>query len=105
MRSVAVSVPDSGRLEECMNVETKSIAPMPEMISAQLNGHALEREFYQSEAIYRRDLERVFMRHWLCAGHVGSVPNPGDYFLVDIDVESVIVVRGQDHELRALVNV
>ena len=35
----------------------------------------------------------------------GSVPSPGDYFLVEIDVESVIVVRGQDNELRALVNV
>src|SRR5690349_17757916 len=88
-----------------MNVEAKPTASLPQMIIDQVSGRALDQEFYQSEAIYRRDLERIFMRHWLCAGHVGSVPSPGDYFVVEIDVESIIIVRGQDGELRALVNV
>jgi Rieske 2Fe-2S family protein len=88
-----------------MNVETKPLANLPQMISAQVSGRALDQEFYQSEAIYRRDLERVFMHHWLCAGHIGSAPNPGDYFVVEIDRESIIIVRGQDGELRALANV
>ena len=88
-----------------MNVEAKPIASLPQMISAQVPGRSLDQRFYADEAIYRRDLDRIFLRHWLCAGHVGSVPNPGDYILVDLDVESIIVARGHDGELRALANV
>ena len=45
------------------------------------------------------------MRHWLCAGHSSSAPNPGDYFTYEIADESIIIMRGQDGALRALVNV
>ena len=45
------------------------------------------------------------MRHWICVGHESSIRSPGDYFLFEMDRESVIVVRGQDNVVRALINV
>ncbi len=68
-------------------------------------GRALHQAFYSDPAIFQRDVERMLMRHWLCAGHESSAPNPGDYFLIELASESVIIVRGEDGRLRALVNV
>ena len=75
------------------------------LIARQTPGYALEREFYTDPAIFERDLTRVLLRHWFCAGHVSSVPNPGDFLVVDLGQESVIVVRNPDGDIRALVNV
>ena len=75
-------------------------------ITRQPNGRGLDRTFYLDPEIFERDLERIFRRHWLCAGHASSAPNPGDYFLLEVGGRvSVIIVRGRDGELRALLNV
>lgn len=71
----------------------------------QRRGHGLERTFYTSPAIHQRDVESVFLRHWLVAGHVSSVPRAGDYFLFETAGESIIVVRARSGEINALVNV
>ncbi len=78
---------------------------IPVLVASQPRGCSLAQPFYRSDEVFRRDIERVFMRRWLCAGHESSAPNPGDYFLFEIAEESVIVVRGEDGALRALANV
>ena len=75
------------------------------LIAAQPAGKSLEQGFYSDPAIFRRDVDRVLLRHWLCAGHAGSLPKAGDFQLVEYASESAIIVRGEDGELRALVNV
>jgi Rieske 2Fe-2S family protein len=68
-------------------------------------GHALTRDFYTDPSIFERDLERMLLRHWFCAGHVSSIPRPGDYLLVELGAESVIIVRTVGGDVRALLNV
>jgi phenylpropionate dioxygenase-like ring-hydroxylating dioxygenase large terminal subunit len=68
-------------------------------------GHALARDFYTDPAIFERDMQRMLLRHWFCVGHVSSIPRAGDYLVVDLGSESVIVVRTADGEVRALLNV
>ena len=68
-------------------------------------GHALARNFYTDPAIFERDMERMLLRHWFCAGHVSGIPRPGDYLVVDLGSESVIIVRTAQSEVRALLNV
>src|SRR5260370_30381496 len=68
-------------------------------------GHALARDFYTDPAVFERDMERMWLRHWLCAGHVSSIPRTGDYLVVDLGPESVIIVRNSAGEVRALLNV
>ena len=75
------------------------------LIRRQVPGHALAREFYTDPAIFRRDLDRMLMRHWFCAGHVSSVARPGDYLIVELGSESLIIVRTRDGEIKALLNV
>jgi phenylpropionate dioxygenase-like ring-hydroxylating dioxygenase large terminal subunit len=68
-------------------------------------GHALARAFYTDPAIFERDMQRMLLRHWFCVGHVSSIPRAGDYLLVDLGSESVIIVRTAAGEIRALLNV
>jgi Rieske 2Fe-2S family protein len=75
------------------------------LLSQQPSGRSLTRTFYADIEIFQRDLDRVLLRHWLCAGHESRVPNPGDFFVVEMAAESVVIVRGQDWQLRAFANV
>ena len=68
-------------------------------------GHCLPRAFYTDPQIFERDLERMLLRHWFCAGHASSLPAPGDFFLVDLGPESVILCRDRDGAIHALLNV
>ncbi len=75
------------------------------LIESQQERHSLAREFYTDPDIYERDIERIFLRSWLYAGHQSEIPDPGDWFLYDLAGESVIIARGLDGQIRALLNV
>jgi len=68
-------------------------------------GNALDRLFYTSQAVYERDLEKVWSEIWLWAGHTSQLPNKGDFFLFEFGSESIIIVRDGNHEIRAHLNV
>jgi Rieske 2Fe-2S family protein len=68
-------------------------------------GHALARGFYTDPSIFERDMERILLRHWFCTGHISSIPRTGDYLVIDLGSESVIIVRTAAGEVRALLNV
>lgn len=59
-------------------------------------------------AFFEREREKIFRKMWVnMILREEDLPNPGDYFVRDIEVldASVIVVRGDDGKLRALHNV
>ena len=68
-------------------------------------GWSLPREFYFDEEIYQRDLETVWRRGWLFAGHACEIPKSGDYFTMAIHTDSIIVIRSGDGVVRAFHNV
>jgi Rieske 2Fe-2S family protein len=76
-----------------------------QLIDRQRERHSLTREFYSDPAIYERDVERIFLRSWQYAGHQSEIPHPGDWFLFDFAGESVIVARGADGAINAMLNV
>jgi phenylpropionate dioxygenase-like ring-hydroxylating dioxygenase large terminal subunit len=80
-------------------------AALAARIHSRQSGHALARDFYTDPAIFEHDMERMLLRHWFCAGHVSSIPRAGDYLVVDLGSESVIIVRNSAGEVRALLNV
>ncbi|HEX6834064.1 MAG TPA: aromatic ring-hydroxylating dioxygenase subunit alpha [Rudaea sp.] len=64
----------------------------------------LARDYFVSPDIWRAEHERIFFRNWLLAGHVSQLAQPGDYFLFELERESVIVLRDQAGEIRAFHN-
>ncbi|HVE14501.1 MAG TPA: aromatic ring-hydroxylating dioxygenase subunit alpha [Elusimicrobiota bacterium] len=65
----------------------------------------IEPEYFHSPEIYRAELDKVFCGRWLLACREEEVAKPGDYHLVPVGDESIILVRGKDGELRAHFNV
>ncbi len=57
-------------------------------------------------AVFDAEREAVFRRCWLNVGRVELIPEPGEYFVRDIEMchTSVLVVRGRDNVIRAFHN-
>ena len=47
----------------------------------------------------------MLLRHWFCVGHLSSIAESGDFLVVELGSESVIIVRTPSGEVRALLNV
>ncbi len=75
------------------------------LVAAQTPGTGLARAFYADPAVYAHDMARIFLRHWLCVGHASALPAPGDFEVTDYGDESVIIARGHDGVIRAMLNV
>jgi len=69
------------------------------------HGFAMENYFYRSHVTYARELDRIFYKSWLYAGHVSQVANVGDYFLYEIGEDSIIVGRAAHGEIHAFMNI
>ena len=54
---------------------------------------------------FRAERGRFFGAMWVCAGRADQIPERGDFVLREIDGESLILVRGDGGEVRALFNV
>jgi len=74
-------------------------------LAAYRPGWSLPRPFYRDAAIYRADIEQIWRRGWLFAGHSCELRNPGDWLTLQVDTDSIIVIRGEDGAVRALHNV
>jgi len=59
---------------------------------------------YTSPEFAQLELEKVFAKAWLVACSVDHVAEPGDYFEYRAGPYSMLVVRGDDGELRAFQN-
>jgi Rieske 2Fe-2S family protein len=82
--------------------EKRSIA---ELVALRKPGYSLPGDFYSRELVYRAELERIWRRGWLFAGHSCEIRNPGDYITISVDNDSLIVIRGDDGRVNALWNV
>lgn len=63
---------------------------------------SLPREAYISAELYDLEIREIFEKSWLCVGRDEYVPNPGDYYTIDVMGEPIIIVRGTDGKVRAL---
>ena len=68
-------------------------------------GFAMDSYFYRSQRVWQRELDEILFKSWLYAGHVSQIANAGDYFLFDLAEDSIVVVRGVDGEIHALMNI
>ena len=65
----------------------------------------LPRRYYASADVFEAEIEKIFLRRWLCVGRADQITKPGAYFLAEFFGESLILVRGNDGEIRAHYNV
>jgi len=68
-------------------------------------GVGVPRELYLSDELYTEELDRIFRRSWLLAGHKSELDRPGRYLTVESGGESVVVARTSAGTLAAFSNV
>ncbi len=78
---------------------------VPALLARRVPGRPLEGPFYTDPAIFDLDLAAVWARTWLFVATEAEVREPGDFVTVDVGPHSVVVVRDDDEEVRALLNV
>ena len=89
-----------------MNLQSEDMLLSPERLASARRdlekATTLPAAAFTSPAVYQAEVERILEREWLCAGRADQLPEPGDYFTLDLLGEKLVVVRDQDGEIRVL---
>jgi Rieske 2Fe-2S family protein len=80
-------------------------AELLQLVASRKSGYTLPAPLYLSPDVFERDVELIFGRHWIFVGVEPEIPEPGDFFTVEIGADSVIIVRDDDMAVRAFHNV
>jgi phenylpropionate dioxygenase-like ring-hydroxylating dioxygenase large terminal subunit len=65
----------------------------------------LDYSIYSSPSGLLEERRRIFNSHWLLAVHASEIPHPGDYVSLNFAGEPIVVIRGDDGEIRAFFNI
>ena len=60
---------------------------------------------YSNPEFFELERKELFLNSWQLVAHLADIPERGDYFTLDILGESLVVIRGRDHEVRGFHNV
>lgn len=66
---------------------------------------AMPKQLYTSPEIAALEIERLFMRQWICAGRSDEIPHSGDYMSFDLCDQPLIIQRHADGVIHAMSNV
>jgi choline monooxygenase len=85
--------------------------PLHETIDSYHRNAPLERastipaSWYTDQRIFELERQTVFSNSWQFAARLDQLRDPGDYVTTDFAGEPVVIVRGNDNELRGFFNV
>lgn len=67
-------------------------------------GAHISRRIYGNPEIFELEQDRIFRRAWLFLAHESEIPEPGDYVTRELAGEPVVLIRGDDGEVRGFLN-
>lgn len=62
-------------------------------------------KYYHSREIYQEEVEKIFYKFWLYACRAEEIQSVGDYKLIQVADENLILVRDKSDKIKALFNV
>ena len=62
----------------------------------------LPSEVYTSEEWFEFEKRAVWDCEWVCLGHIGQIPEIGDYFSITINDDPLLVLRDHAGEVRVM---
>jgi benzoate/toluate 1,2-dioxygenase subunit alpha len=68
----------------------------PAALQGLVEDDRVHRDVYTDPEIFQLEMERLWSRTWIYAGHASQVPQAGDYITLDIAAMPLIVVRHTD---------
>lgn len=79
-------------LERWARMSSEELLPLPNSV-------------YTSPDLLKEEIDKLFYREWICAGHVSELHSPGDYLTFDIVDKPVLIVCDEAGKIRAFSNV
>ncbi len=76
-----------------------------ELVEQRMSRHALSGPLYTEEAVYQEDLEHIWYKEWVFAGHTFEIENKGNYLTLQLGEYPIVVIRGKDNQVQAFHNV
>lgn len=85
---------------------TPTFAPqtIDKMVDDQASEFRVSTAAYRGEAIFEQELEKIFYSSWIYLAHESEIANPGDFKSTQIGTRPVIVSRGRDGQVHAVLN-
>src|SRR5438094_1910832 len=65
----------------------------------------LPQQYFVSDEIFRKEQEQLFSKQWILVGHQSQIVRNGDYFVAEVNDESLIVVRDKTGDINGFFNV
>src|SRR5438093_7099921 len=69
------------------------------------NAKTLPQRYFVSSEIFAREQEKIFSKQWVLVGHQSEIAKAGDYFVAEVAIESLIIVRDKGGEVHGFYNV
>ncbi|MGB7183717.1 MAG: aromatic ring-hydroxylating dioxygenase subunit alpha [Burkholderiaceae bacterium] len=76
----------------------------PSAVAALIKDDQVHRDVYIDDEVFDLEMEHLFANTWVFVGHDSQVPNRGDYYTTDVGRVPVVMVRGDDGDVRVLMN-
>lgn len=81
---------------------------IPEKLAAlvddQPNEFRVSTSAYRSEAMFQQEMDSIFYQTWIFLCHESEIAKPGDFKSTQIGTRPVIVSRGRDGQIHAVLN-
>jgi len=65
----------------------------------------LPQQYFVSDEIFRQEQEQLFSKQWILVGHQSQIVRNGDYFVAEVNRESLIVIRDKNGRIHGFFNV
>lgn len=70
-----------------------------------MGARTLPGEYFTSPTVYEQETSRIFLPGWICTGRASDIPEPGDFFLHELDGESFLIIRSESGQINCFYNV
>ena len=74
------------------------------LLDARQPRHSLPQDFYVDPDVFEFDLAMIYGQNWMLVGFEVELPEPGSYLALPIGRSPVVILRGEDGELRGFYN-
>ena len=62
-------------------------------------------KYYHDKAIYKEEIEKIFYKFWIYACRTEEISSIGDFKIIEVGDESIILVKDKNNKINALFNV
>jgi phenylpropionate dioxygenase-like ring-hydroxylating dioxygenase large terminal subunit len=92
-----------------MAAQSTNIQALREELGKRLTDQQMPRampaECYISSDYLALERDQLFRKQWICVGHAGEIPKPGDFYTTELIDEQLVVVRDKAGQVKVLSNV